>query len=174
MSQTQKTALIVDDEKSIQYALSEELEQLGYECVTASSGQEALERATRQEFDLMMLDVRMPGMSGLEVLKNFRAGHPGTCVVMLTAMVETSIATEAMELGADDYVTKPWDPDDVSIRLKRAHKRRALAMLRRSEPAENMVDSLEITKGLISQQIAAFERQTWRLDGGGKAPGGNA
>ena len=167
MSQTQKTALVVDDEKSIQYALSKELEGLGYECVTASSGREALETASRQEFDLLMLDVRMPGMSGLEVLRNFRTDHPETCVIMLSAMVETSIATAAMEFGADDYVTKPWDLDDLSMRLKRAQERRELARQGESESAENRVVSRDLTSDLVSQQIALFERQPSRSDGGG-------
>ena len=135
MSKHERTALIVDDENSVHYALSKELELLGYECVSASSGQEALETAARREFDLMMLDIRMPGMSGLEVLKRFRADHPETCVVMLTAMVETSTATEAMKLGADDYLRKPWDANVLRLRLERAQNRREMARQAEGKPA---------------------------------------
>ena len=160
MSQTNLCALIVDDEQTIQYVLSRELEQLGYECVTASSGREALTLASGREFDLVMLDVRMPGMSGLEVLKNLRASHQGTCIIMLTAMVETSIAAEAINLGADDYLTKPWESHDLGMRVGRAHKRRSLALVGESESAENRADTLQITRELVSQQKAAFERQS--------------
>ena len=119
-----------------------------------------------------MLDVRMPGMSGLDVLKNLRADHPETCVVMLSAMVETSIAAETINLGADDYVTKPWESRDLRNRVVRAHKRRELALQGESESAENKTDPLQITRDLVSQQMAAFERQSLRSVHGKKFPEG--
>ena len=172
MSQSNLCALIVDDEQTIQYALSRELEKSGYECVTASNGQDALTLASGREFDLVMLDVRMPGMSGLEVLKNLRAYHKGTCVIMLTAMVETSIAAEAINLGADDYLTKPWDSHDLRTRVVRALERRSMAVQGESESAENKTDPLQITRDLVSQQMAAFERQSLRSVHGKKFPEG--
>lgn len=121
-----KPALIVDDERPIQYLLSKQLEPWGYVCAAVSSGQEALEKLASRHFDLMLLDVRMPGMSGLEVLRQSRDDHPAMCVVMLSALLDVKVMAEAIALGADDYITKPCDPDDLKIRLQKAHEHREL------------------------------------------------
>ena len=126
MSTTTKTALIVDDEGPVQYLLSKQLEQWGYGCTTVSSGQEALEILASRTFDLMLLDLRMPGMSGLEVLRQSRDDHPAMCVVMLSAFMEVNVMAEAITSGADDWISKPCDPDDLSIRLRRAHHHKEL------------------------------------------------
>ena len=127
MSQTSKTALIVDDEESLRYALSRQLELMGYECLAVSSGPEALAAAARLDFDLVMLDVRMPGMSGLEVLKNLRADSQGPCIVMLTAMGETAISAAALNSGADDYIIKPCHPHELRMKVRKAQARREKA-----------------------------------------------
>ena len=124
MSQTSKTALIVDDEETLRYALSRQLEQFGYECLAVSNGPEALAAAARLDFDLMMLDIRMPGMSGLQVLKDFRANHPQTCVIMLSAIGDSAISTDALKSGADDYIIKPCHPHELRMRLRWAIARR--------------------------------------------------
>ena len=121
------TVLLVDDEKPIQYALSTLLRMWGYGCVAASSGQEALDALTKREFDLMLLDMRMPGMSGLEVLKKLRVDNPGITVIMLSAVDDNELMGEAMKLGADDYVIKPCHPEDLSKRLRRAFSEAANA-----------------------------------------------
>ena len=97
------------------------------EHAAVSSGQEALEKLASRTFDLMLLDVRMPGMSGLEVLRQSRDDHPAMCVVMLTALVDIKVNAEAIALGADYHVTKPCDPDDLNVRLRRAHEIREVA-----------------------------------------------
>ena len=122
-----KRVLIVDDEWPIRYMLSKQLEQWGYDCTAVSSGQEALEKLASRTFDLMLLDVRMPGTSGLEVLRQSRDDHPAMCVVMLTALVDIKVNAEAIALGADYHVTKPCDPDDLNVRLGRAHENREVA-----------------------------------------------
>ena len=121
-----KPALKVDDEESIQYLLSKQLEQWGYVCAAVSSGQEALEKLASRQFDLMLLDMRMPGMSGLEVLRQSRDDHPAMCVVMLSALLDVKVMAEAIALGADDYITKPCDPDVLKIRLQKAREHREL------------------------------------------------
>ena len=88
MSVPTKKALVVDDEESMRYVVALQLNHLGYECVTASSGVEALEKLGIQSFDLMMLDILMPGMSGLEVLSKARIDYPRICIVMLSALVD--------------------------------------------------------------------------------------
>ncbi len=165
MSQ-RKNALIVDDEELVRILLSEQLGELGYECTVVSSGEEALKTAAHQEFDLMMLDVKMPAMSGLEVLKRFRPDHPAICVVMLTGFVETSVAAEAMELGADDYITKPCDLEYLRTRLEGAYLRREETRESQEEPERSEaptrkeVDHREVTKGLVNQQLHLHKRLT--------------
>ncbi len=121
-----RSALIVDDEQPIRYLLSKQLEKWGYDCEAVSSGQEALEELANKQFDLMLLDVRMPGISVLDVLAPSRDDHPAMCVVMLSALTDVKVIAEAIALGADDYITKPCDPDDLNIRLRKAHEHREL------------------------------------------------
>ena len=127
-----QSALIVDDEQPVQYLLSKQLEKWGYECAVASNGQEALEELANKQFDLMLLDVRMPGMSGLEVLRRSRDDQPSLCVVMLSALIDVKYLGEAIALGADDYISKPCDPDDLDIRLRKAREHRGLVNQRNS------------------------------------------
>jgi DNA-binding response OmpR family regulator len=175
VTQPPGTALIVDDEKILQIVLARELALLGYESEAVSSGQEALERLASQRFDLVMLDARMPGISGLEVLKEVRAGHPDTCIVMLSAVVDTDVAAAALRLGADDYMTKPWDLEDLSLRLRRAREGRARAGQGKGERSSSRIAApgveraREITMDLISQQVTLFQRLAARSDSRGKA-----
>ena len=166
--QTQKKVLIVDDEKPIQYALTALLEGWGYVCVAVSSGQEALETVTQLEFDLLLLDVRMPGISGLEFLKRFRVENSSTSVVMLTAVLDKKLTAEAMKLGADDFVIKPCNPDDLNKRLERAYERRKSARNSGSAPAEKQLVSSEVVKDQnslkdsspLAQNLDLFENRT--------------
>jgi len=144
--QTQKTVLIVDDEKPIQYALTALLEGWGYVCVAVSSGQEALETVTRLEFDLILLDVRMPGISGLEFLKRFRADNTRTSVIMLTAVLDKKLTAEAMKFGADDFVIKPCKPADISKRLQIAYERRQQARTGAPGPGRKQLEYSEVAK----------------------------
>ena len=157
MSPSSKTALIVDDEESVRDLLFRQLKHLGYDAVAVPSGQKALEQMASQRFDLVMLDVRMPRMSGLEVLRQLRRSHPDTCIVMLSAVVDVEITASALSLGADDYVTKPGSADYLRVRIEaaQAHSRR----VRRGEPPRE-VSLDEITKDLVHQQVALFERLT--------------
>ena len=122
-----KSVLIVDDEQSIGYMLSKQLEHWGYRCATALSGQEALALLGRCQFDLMLLDVRMPGVSGLEVLKQSRKDFPPMRVVMLSAVIDLKVVADAIALGADDYIKKPCDPDDLKSKIQCVLERQELA-----------------------------------------------
>ncbi len=120
MTQVKQKALIVDDEEIIRYGFSRYMAQRGYESTQAASGQEALEKLADQDYAVVLLDVKMPGMSGLEVLSRIRPEHPNTCILMVSALVNADIAAEALRLGADDYITKPCDLDSLSKRLRKA------------------------------------------------------
>lgn len=101
--------LIVDDEKDVLDFLSVELARRGYEIETASSGEEAVERVEATRPDLMLLDMRMPGMGGMEALKQAKEIDPQMEVIMVTAVHDEAAVKKASELGANDYVTKPID-----------------------------------------------------------------
>ena len=100
--------LLVDDEQPIQTLLSFPLQRDGYEVVQASDGREALARFTEQQFDLVVLDLMLPRMDGLEVCKRLRAKGSTVPIIMLTAKSEEIDKVLGLELGADDYITKPF------------------------------------------------------------------
>ncbi len=120
--------MVVDDEEGVRNLLQRTLEGAGFNVVTAANGQEALETMSEPELEIgiLLLDIKMPGLSGFEVLKQVTIEHPLICVIMVTAVVDTTTAIEAMKLGAYDYVTKPFNPDDVVLAVQRGFERRAL------------------------------------------------
>lgn len=126
MQSARGTILVVDDEESVRNIVARKLRSDGYDCELASNGREAVETAARQHFDLVLTDVKMPGMSGIEVLSQMVADHPDTGVVMITAMADAQTAVEAMKLGAYDYVTKPFDLETLGLRVEKALERRKL------------------------------------------------
>lgn len=101
--------LLVDDEPGALNFLSTELAKRGYEVETAASGEEAIEKIKQTHPLLMLLDIRMPGMGGIETLRQAKALDPNLGVIMVTAVNEEDIAQEAVKLGAHDYITKPID-----------------------------------------------------------------
>jgi putative two-component system response regulator len=131
MEEAEVTILIVDDEDAIRSMLTRKLEGDGYCCEVASDGNEALWKAFMKDFDLVLMDIKMPGLSGMDALPQIVTDHPDTCVIMITAVVDAKTAVEAMKLGAYDYVTKPFDLDDLSMRVIRALERRRLVLKNR-------------------------------------------
>jgi nitrogen regulation protein NR(I) len=120
------TILIVDDQKVVCYSLQRFLQSEGYDVVTAAGGEEAVTIINETNPDLVIMDVRMPDMDGIEVLEKIKASHPKTQVIMMTAFSTTDKAIHAMKLGAYDYLTKPFDNDELLIRVKDALKTRDL------------------------------------------------
>jgi DNA-binding NtrC family response regulator len=115
--------LIVDDNFGIRSLLVGTLES-DYDVVGAVDGPTALEAFERQRIDAVLLDIRMPGMGGLEVLRRMKAIEPRVEVILLSAVEEVPTVVEGMKLGAFDYLTKPWGMDDLLNRLSRAVRRR--------------------------------------------------
>src|SRR3989440_6059060 len=118
--------LLVDDEQSIQTLLSYPLRKDGYEVVRAADGREALARFSEQTFDLVVLDVMLPQLDGLEVCKRLRARSP-VPIIMLTAKSEEIDKVVGLELGADDYITKPFSMREFRSRVKAALRRAEMA-----------------------------------------------
>jgi DNA-binding response OmpR family regulator len=115
--------LLVDDEQPIQTLLSFPLQRDGYEVVQASDGREALARFSEQQFDLVVLDLMLPRIDGLEVCKRLRAKGSTVPIIMLTAKSEEIDKVLGLELGADDYITKPFSMREFRSRVKAALRR---------------------------------------------------
>ena len=130
--------LLVDDEQPIQTLLSFPLQRDGYEVVQASDGREALTRFSEQPFDLVVLDVMMPRMDGLEVCKRLRANGETVPIIMLTAKSEEIDKVLGLELGADDYITKPFSMREFRSRVKAALRRAGMAQA--DEEAERPIE----------------------------------
>ena len=118
-----KSILIVDDEKDLCTVLDNSLSQDGYRVLTAFNGKTALQLAKKEEPDLVLLDIRMPGMDGIEVLRKIKKMKKKTIVIMFTAYGTLETARKAMELGAYDYVTKPIDLFSLKSLLKEVLKK---------------------------------------------------
>lgn len=106
-----KRILIVDDDPDIRQVLLDRLESYGYAVNTAGNGREALELLKRQRFDGMLLDIHMPEIDGMEVLRRTREDHPALPVVMISASAPQSQAVKARDAGARDYLLKPIYPE---------------------------------------------------------------
>ncbi len=125
------TVLVVDDEDGIRHALDRFLTRLGYRVLQAASGAEALERQAADSPDVMLSDIRMPNMSGVELVPKARAQDADLAVIMLTAIDEPRTAIECLKLGAYDYLIKPVDLDELELSLQGALRQRQLEIDRR-------------------------------------------
>jgi len=115
MTQSQVHILVVDDERNIRNNLGMVLEAAGYKVDTASNGDEALLRVKEGRYDIAFVDIQMPKMGGLELLRSLRALRPRMAVVIVTAYGTTGRAVEAMKLGAVDFLEKPFDPKAIQL-----------------------------------------------------------
>jgi putative nucleotidyltransferase with HDIG domain len=122
----QNRVLIVDDEPSIARLLTDALQLSSYSCLACQSGQEALRLLDAQEFDIVMSDVCMPGMTGLQLLRLVREKHPRLAFVMVTGLDEVKVAVQAMTQGADDYLLKPLNLEAVLVSINQVQERKRL------------------------------------------------
>jgi two-component system alkaline phosphatase synthesis response regulator PhoP len=118
-----KRILVVEDESAIAFGLQLDLKGEGYDVEIASDGDSALRRAREENFDLILLDVMLPRKDGFEVCRELRLGGTKTPIIMLTAKVQEAEKVMGLELGADDYVTKPFSPRELRARVKAALRR---------------------------------------------------
>ncbi len=118
--------LIVDNEKSMRDFLSIVLKKEGYDCLTAEDGLKALDLIEKEGADLVITDIKMPKMDGLSLLKHLKLSSPETATIMMTAFASTETAIEAMKEGAYDYLTKPFQIDEVKLVIKNVLERKTL------------------------------------------------
>jgi len=133
-----KKILIIEDAKAIRMALEDDFKFEGYEVDSAATGPEGLEKALDLNLDIIILDLMLPELNGLEICKELRRRNIGTPIIMLTAKSQEFDKVLGLELGADDYITKPFSPFELQARVK--------ALLRRSEirNRQNTVETIRI------------------------------
>jgi DNA-binding response OmpR family regulator len=115
--------LIVEDEPAIAFALEADLQSEGYSTAVVTTGDEAIRRAEAESFDLVLLDVMLPGKDGFEVCRQLRRNHQSGAIILLTAKAHEAEKVLGLELGADDYVTKPFSPRELRARIKAVLRR---------------------------------------------------
>lgn len=120
--------LVVDDEEIVCESVKRILEEEGYEVEVALSGFEAFDKIAVNPYDIVITDLKMPGMDGMEVLRRLRREYPNTIVIMITGFSTVETAVEAMKLGAFDYIPKPFTPDEVSVVVKKAVEQKNLLL----------------------------------------------
>ncbi len=171
--------LVVDDEEAVRVALSRFLRNRGYDAVAAGSGREALEQLQKGSFEIMLCDIRMPVMSGLDVLTEALALNGDLAVVMLTAVNEAETATDALARGAMDYIVKPVGLEELERAVQRVAHRRHLEIERRNveviirDEIASRIDELEQEKtalrtlalGIADTLINAMEAKDVYLRG---------
>ncbi|MCX7912445.1 MAG: response regulator [Dehalococcoidales bacterium] len=131
--------LIVDDEAAVRRSLRKWLTRSGFFCEEAASAEEALANLRREPADLVILDIMMPGVSGVQLLPRIKKLYPDTAVVMATAVVEPNTIVECMKNGAYDYVTKPFDLDQLTASIQKVLKRRKMEL--RSKEKQQTLES---------------------------------
>lgn len=151
---TDKRILVVDDEESVRWALRKAMEGAGYRVDLAADGPAGLVAASDPGVELVLLDVRLPGQDGLELLREVRKRRPDLPVIMMTAYGTLQVAVEAMKLGAYDYIGKPFDTDEVLLVVQKALEAQALALevARLRQTVEGSVDLGGIVGGSPAMQ----------------------
>jgi len=120
--------LVVDDEEAMRESLNDWLKEDGYEVGLAAGGQEAIDMVRDEPWEIILLDLKMPGMNGLETLKHLKEVRPDAEILMMTAYATVDTAVQAMKEGAFDYLVKPFDPDEVEILIKKIVKHKELIL----------------------------------------------
>ena len=152
---TKPSVLLVDDDAPFRQVLRGELVRMGFDVATAASGEEALTTLTAFEPEIVLLDLRLPGIGGLEALKAIRDTSPATDVIMLTGHGSIDTAIESVRMGAFDYVSKPCPLEDLEVRIRRALERQSLRS--RATLLERGLTPPDL-RGEIVGRSAAFRR----------------
>ncbi len=167
--------LVVDDEQLIRWSLEQNLTKQGYDVITAASGEDALRLVQQEAPDLILLDIQLPGMNGLEVLEKVKQIDEEIIVIMITALGVLETAVKAMRLGAHDYINKPFNLDELAIVIKKAFEtgdlKREVAHLRSEQTSkyglENIIGvskHIENVKTMI-RKIAQSDASTVLIQG---------
>ena len=159
-----ETLLVVDDEDAVRRVLYLKLSREGYVCEEANNAEQAVHVLETIPIALVVLDIKMPGKSGMELLPEIKEGYPDTALIMVTAVNDIDIAVQCLKLGADDYLCKPFNLDDVSLSVQRALDKRRLQLELREyqqfleeKVEEQMVEMRRLFLGAIEALVSALE-----------------
>jgi putative nucleotidyltransferase with HDIG domain len=155
--------LVVDDEQAIRDVLSEGLTESGYECDIACDGTEALVKLQGNGFNLVVSDIDMPEMDGVQLLQEIKKTHPDTEVIMVTGVVDVDTAINSIRLGANDYLTKPFNLAEVRITVERALEKRRL-ILENREYQRNLEKRVQERTAALSSKNREVEDLFGRLN----------
>jgi two-component system response regulator AtoC len=122
------TILVIDDEDNMRHMLSKMLQRAGYQVEVAADGEDGLSRLERQNFDFVLCDIKMPKMDGMEFLRQCRRTMVGSTIIMMSAYGTIDLAVQAMQLGAYDFITKPFKSDEVLLAIRKAEERDQLKL----------------------------------------------
>jgi DNA-binding response OmpR family regulator len=146
MASDQARILVVDDEQVICDFLHDGLSERGYFCISVLNADKALAKLRTHYFDVALVDIKLPGISGMELLRNIRSHHHNTAVIMITGINNIDTAVEAMRLGALDYIVKPFDIDRVSSSINTALENREHLLVKKdsqiNEESFNPMDAI--------------------------------
>jgi len=144
--------LIVDDEKVVRESLGNWFRDEGYQSEVAESATVALEKLSQNNWDVFLLDIRMPGIDGLELQRKIREAHPEATIIIMTAYASVESAVEAMKQGAYDYVIKPFDPDDLERTVRKAVERKRLVA--ENQQLRTKIDELNLLHEIVGTSQA--------------------
>lgn len=162
MEHENSTVLVVDDEGAIRYSVTKTLERVGYQVVTASSGEEALEIMAGQNFDVVLTDIRMPGISGVDLLARIKEQSPDAIVILMTGYASLGTAVESLRLGAHDYLIKPSTSEDIRDSVKRGIDR-AQNLRRRRLLLDTIRSNVsELSGSAAAQRLQQMPRPTMK------------
>jgi putative two-component system response regulator len=174
MSSQRETLLVVDDEVAIRKLLCRKLLKEGYQCEEAGAAEQALNMLATNPIALVMLDIKMPDKSGIELLPEIKAGYPDTAVIMATAVTDMNVAIECLKRGADDYICKPFNLDEVSLAVQRSLEKRRLQLEIR-EYQQYLEEKVEEQTGEIRKLfLGAIEALVAALEAKDKYTGGHS
>ena len=142
MTTSQGKILIVDDDPRLRQALHSTLRALGFEIAESSSGEQALREVQNRRFDIVLLDINMPGMGGIETCRELRRLDPRLQILMLTVRDSEEDKVKALDAGADDYVTKPFSIPELTARIRAASRRTTTSLL--EIPRTIVIDDIEL------------------------------
>lgn len=149
--------LVVDDEGANRYSVSKTLQRVGYVVNEAASGEEALDVMKKQHFDVVLTDIRMPGLDGVELLRRIKEEAPDAIVILMTAYASLGTAVEALRLGAHDYLIKPSSSQDIRQSVARGVERARNLKRRRALLDAIRSDVFELARADVEPVAAAFD-----------------
>jgi len=174
MLDQQETLLIVDDEAAIRKLLCQKLSREGYQFKEANNAEQALNMLETSPIALVILDIKMPGKSGIELIPEIKSSYPDTAVIMATAVTDVNAAIQCLKQGADDYLFKPFNLEELSLAVQRALEKRQL-QLEIKEYQQYLEDKVEEqTKEIRKLFLGAIEALVAALEAKDKYTGGHS